>query len=233
MKIGVCISRASILIFCALFILGLIYGTEVVTYIFEALNWIKFIAAENTLFFVLLFLAVYVAMLSVGLPGGALLALLAGFFFDFFTGFFVVILGASLSASLVWMIVRVAGINLAIDSVKKHRFRFFQLVGKAPFQSLLILRLIPILPFYFVNFLSAASGVRYSVYLGSLCLGLVPSTLAFVIIGEGVASQMAVRDLSLIEMLFHPLIVYPSLVLIVLSLAAIYWRGFLVQDRQA
>lgn len=230
MKIGVCISRASILVFCALFILGLVYAAEVVRYIFDTLIWIRSVAAESGLLFVLLFLALYVLLLSVGLPGGALLALLAGYFFDVFAGFFMVILGASLSASVVWLIVRVAGINLPVAAVAKHRFKFFQLVSKSPFQSLLILRLIPVFPFYFVNLLSAASGVRYSVYLGSLCLGLVPSTLAFVTIGQGVASQLAVRDLSAREMLLHPLIIYPSLVLIALSLAAIYWRGLLTQD---
>lgn len=226
MKLKLTKARLIIITFFFVFFIGVVFAEQFATHIFSVLASFKIFAANNPLIFFLTFLLLYISILSVGLPGGAIMALLSGYFFGLSAGFCTVMLGVTSSALSTWYLVKYAKLGSFKDPTVGPQLNFLARVSTSPFQSLLLLRLVPVLPFYLVNLFSAASGASLATYLISLCLGLIPSTLAFVTIGGELSSQTAAREVSLLHLLTHPLVIFPSLVLMLLAFSALFLKWF-------
>ena len=92
------------------------------------------------------------------------------------------------------------------------------------FSYLLVLRLVPLFPFFLVNLGAGLLGVRLSTYVIATFLGIIPATFVYAGLGNGLGALFEKNvnpDLSLI---FRPEILLPILGLALLALLPIVWR---------
>jgi uncharacterized membrane protein YdjX (TVP38/TMEM64 family) len=139
--------------------------------------------------FPLTFLAAHVLVTVFPFPRTAF-TLAAGLLFGTASGVALAVLASTLSALIALWLVRVAGWQLdrlirhpAIDAVDA-RFR------QRGWAVVLSLRLIPAVPFSVINYAAGASAVRVVPYSVATLLGLIPGTLAIVVLGDAVTGQV-------------------------------------------
>ena len=134
---------------------------------------------------VLTFVVVYSLATAMSLPGGAVLSVTGGFLFGGWQGGIVVVVGATIGATAVFLIARTA----VGDSLRRRAGPWLQKMEDG-FQEnalsyLLTLRLIPIFPFFVVNLVPALLGVRLSTYVLGTAIGIIPGALVFTYAGAG------------------------------------------------
>jgi uncharacterized membrane protein YdjX (TVP38/TMEM64 family) len=86
---------------------------------------------------------------------------------------------------------------------------------------LLVLRLVPLFPFFLVNRVPAFVGVRASTYVVTTALGILPGTAVFSLAGAGLGEVLAMGGAFEVRSVLTPGILGALIGLAALSLAAI------------
>jgi uncharacterized membrane protein YdjX (TVP38/TMEM64 family) len=137
------------------------------------------------------FVALYIVVVALSLPGAAILTICGGILFGALMGGFLTVIGATIGATIVFEVTRSAiGDFLkrrATGLAKKLAHSFYQ----DAFTYLLFLRLVPIFPFWLVNLVPAVCGVRLTTFVTATAVGIIPGTFAFALFGAGLDSAMA------------------------------------------
>lgn len=145
---------------------------------------------------VAIFSALYLLQTTFSLPGGAILTLTGGFLFGSFLGTLIVIIPATLGATLAFLGAR----YLLRDWVERrfgNRLRTIQEgFAKDAFSYLLTLRLIPVFPFFLVNLLSGLSRIRLGTYVLATALGIIPGSFVFANAGRQLGSINSVSEIA-------------------------------------
>ena len=135
---------------------------------------------------------VYMAMFAV-LPAFffpvAVLALAGGVAFGLWQGALYTFIGAVVNCSVMFWTARHFGrekiealIEQRLDS--QWRDRLAKLEGREGFLLLIILRLIPAVPYNLINYAFGLTGMNYPAYILASALGIIPGTFAFINIGD-------------------------------------------------
>ncbi len=146
------------------------------------------IVADYTVLAALAFIAIYTVSTALSLPGGVVLTIAGGFLFGTLFGAIYVLFAATLGATIVFLIARTA-----LGSALRDRAGPFLQRMEAGFKEnalsyLLVLRLIPLFPFFIVNLVPAFLGVPLRTYLLGTFVGIIPGTLVFILAGAGLGS---------------------------------------------
>ena len=144
---------------------------------------------ENKFFSsLILFTIIYVVSIAISLPIGSFLTFIGGYIFGAYYGCFSVIIGATVGALILFMIIKV-GILRTIGSIHQKS----ELINKIKFgidkniwSYLFFIRFFPIFPFWFVNIAPAILGVRILPYTVTTFFGIMPGSLSIILIGSGV-----------------------------------------------
>ena len=135
---------------------------------------------------------VYMAMFAV-LPAFffpvAVLALAGGVAFGLWQGALYTFLGAVVNCSVMFWMARHWGRDKIRTIIEKRlapqwRKRLDKLEGREGFLLLIILRLIPAVPYNLINYAFGLTGMRYPAYILASALGIIPGTFAFINIGD-------------------------------------------------
>ena len=153
--------------------------------------------ADNAALSVVIFIAVYAATTTLSLPGGAILTIAGGFLFGAVFGSLWVVIGATLGATGVFLAARSAfGQSLRAKAgpwLKKMEDGFNQ----NALSYLLVLRLVPIFPFFVVNLVPALVGVSLRTYVLATVIGIIPGSFVFASVGAGLGSVFdSMQDFS-------------------------------------
>ncbi|RUS69084.1 hypothetical protein EGW08_023157, partial [Elysia chlorotica] len=86
------------------------------------------------------------------------------------------------------------------------------------FNYLMVLRLVPIFPFFAINIACGALEVRLSTYFWATLIGMIPGTLIYTWVGTGLGFAINQgKDLNL-GIIFEPQFIYPIIGLAILSI---------------
>lgn len=190
--------------------------------------WLKTQVDQNALVAALAFMIVYALVVAFSVPGGAVLTILGGFLFGTWLGALYVVTGATLGAVAVFLAARTAlGDALrakAGGAVRRmqHGFR------ENALSYLLVLRLIPIFPFWLVNLVPALVGVPLGIYVLGTFFGIMPGTVVYASLGNGVGALIAAGQRPDLGIIFSPEILGPMIGLAILALLPVIykkWRG--------
>ncbi|WP_228035574.1 TVP38/TMEM64 family protein [Oculatella sp. LEGE 06141] len=155
------------------------------------LLWVQDLGAIGAIVFILLYMVATVAFLP-----GSVLTLGAGAVFGVFVGTIYVFVGATLGATLAFLVGRylVRG-WVAVKLANHKRFQAIdEAVGREGFKIVLLTRLSPLFPFNFLNYAFGITAVSLKDYcLG--CIGMIPGTLLFVYVGS-LAGNLAMLGTS-------------------------------------
>lgn len=135
---------------------------------------------------------VYMAMFAI-LPAFffpvAVLALAGGLVFGLWRGALYTFLGAVVNCSVMFWMARHWGreqiramVEARLDP--KWQARLSRLEGRSGFLLLIVLRLIPAVPYNLINYAFGLTGMGYPAYILASALGIIPGTFAFINIGR-------------------------------------------------
>ncbi|MBV8088152.1 MAG: TVP38/TMEM64 family protein [Alphaproteobacteria bacterium] len=190
----------------------------------ENRDWLSGLVQRWGIVAALLYVALYAVLVALSVPGGAVLTIAGGFLFGTWAGALCAICGATAGATGVFLAAR-AGLG-AITR------RGGPLVGKLEagfradaFNYLLVLRLVPLFPFWLVNLVPALMGVKLRIYVLATFLGIMPGSFVYAGIGNGLGNIVEEPDSHL---LLRPAVFLPIAGLAMLALVPVaykYWRG--------
>lgn len=134
------------------------------------------------------YMAAYAAVVAFSLPGATLMTVVGGFLFGVWPGTLWVVIGATVGATLVFLAARTAlgdALRARAGPALKKMERGFR---ENALSYLLVLRLVPLFPFFLVNLVPAFLGVPLRTYVVATFLGIIPGAFVYAQVGVGLGS---------------------------------------------
>jgi len=139
---------------------------------------------------VIAYLVFYALAVSVSVPGALWFTIGAGFLFGPWVGTSVAILGATTGATLIFLITRYALADWAREKFKGRIEKLRAGMQEDALSYVIVLRLIPIMPFFVLNVGLALISIPLRAYvLGSL-VGMIPAAFVYASFGAGGARAL-------------------------------------------
>ena len=172
------------------------------------------------------FMLVYAAVIALSIPGGAILTITGGFLFGTVAATCYVVVAATAGATVVFLIAKTA----LGDSLRQKAGPAMRRM-EAGFRDnalnyLLFLRLIPVFPFWLVNLVPAFLGVPLRTYVMATCIGIIPGSLVYASVGNGLGAVFDAGDRPDLGIIFRPEIMLPIVGLAVLALLPVAYKKF-------
>lgn len=128
-------------------------------------------------------------------PGALVLTLAGGFLFGVVLGTVYTGIGATAGASLsFWATRYIAGKKIQ-SHYKSQLIKFNREIERNGYIYLIILRVVPVLPFFLVNMLAGLTGITYRTFLWTTFLGMLPGAAVYSFAGKQLGTIQSVNDL--------------------------------------
>ncbi|WP_199192700.1 TVP38/TMEM64 family protein [Allosphingosinicella deserti] len=187
----------------------------------DALDYLSFAAlAENRVWLVdrvgalgwaapLLFVLVYALSTAFSMPTGLLLSTVGGFLFGTLWGGLLNVIGATLGATMIFLAARTVLGNLLSARAGPFLQKLEAGFRENEVSYMLVLRLVPLFPFWLVNLAPAFLGVRTSTFVGGTFLGIIPGAFVFASVGTGLGAVLATGGTPDGSALLQPHVIIP------------------------
>ena len=193
--------------------------------------WLGDWVASHRLLAILGFMALYAAAVALSVPGAAVLSVAAGFLFGIPAAAAMVVTAATAGATILFLAARSAFRDLLQARVGPWLAKLQRGFAENELSYLLFLRLVPLFPFFVVNLVPAFLGVRLRSYVVATFFGIIPASLVFASLGDGLGGQFdAGRDCSLGNAL-TPQIILALVGLALLALVPVVYKRFAARRR--
>lgn len=150
---------------------------------------------DNGLSSIAVYILVYTAAIALNLPGGAVLTLAGGFLFGTLPAVLYVNLGATAGAVLAFLSARYLLGDRLQERYRDRLAKFNDEMARNGTRYLLTLRLIPVFPFFVVNFLAGLTRVPLSTFSWTTSLGIIPGTAVFAYAGHQLEHVHSISDI--------------------------------------
>lgn len=153
------------------------------------------ILVENHYYLAVLgFMLAYVAVVAFSIPGSVVLTLAGGFMFGTIPAACYIVTAATIGAVLVFLAARSALADLLRARVGPWFGRLADGFQRDAWSYMLILRLVPVFPFFVVNLVPAFLGVPLRCFAVTTFFGIIPATFIYAAIGNGLGETLAASD---------------------------------------
>ncbi len=180
---------------------------------------------NNVYQFTLIYVFSYIVLITLCVPGTILFDLVAGFVFGPVVGLGLVLISYLSGAALNFFLVR-----LFLKDICHKRFYYLRhkiLHGNSQYSimlNLIGLRFIPVIPFWVLNILAAILDIPFSLFALTTFLGIIPTSLIYVILGHGVRTQIHQHQDVSTAMLLDPTLILPLFGLALLILLPNFFK---------
>ena len=182
------------------------------------------LVADEPLITGLAFIAIYAVSTALSLPGGTVLSIAGGFLFGIWAGTAMVVIGATIGATAIFLIARSA----LGDALQKRAGPWLERMAEGfrenALSYLLVLRLVPLFPFFVVNLVPAFLGVPLLTYVIGTFVGIIPGAFVFVTVGAGLGSVFDRGESFSAEGILTPEILAALIGLSILSLLPVAYK---------
>lgn len=182
--------------------------------------------AEHQILTVLTFMGIYIAAVAFSLPGAVWLTLAGGFIFGAGLATLFVVFAATIGASLLFVIARYALSDYFHDKVGPSVQKMEDGFKENAFSYLMVLRLIPLFPFWLVNLVPALLGVPLRTFFIATFLGIIPGSFVFAIIGSGINELIELEERPNLSLILEPKIMGALVGLAILSLIPVLYKKY-------
>jgi uncharacterized membrane protein YdjX (TVP38/TMEM64 family) len=172
---------------------------------------------DNMLVAPLVFALVYVLAVAFSVPGASVLTILGGFLFGAYAATAVIVVSATVGATAVFLAARYAFYDMLSAKTGPYLKRFEAGFNENGVWYMLILRLVPLFPFWLVNIAPAFLGVSLRCYVVSTLVGIVPGTFVYALVGAGLDEVLAAGGDIDFGIIFSPAILGAVIGLAVLA----------------
>ena len=187
--------------------------------------------AANQVLAAVLFIALYALATSLSLPGGAALTIAGGFLFGAAAGTAWVVIGATLGATGIFLVARTALGETLRRNAGPHLRKMENGFKENALSYLLVLRLVPLFPFFVVNLVPAFLGVPLRTYVIGTFFGIIPGTAVFAVVGAGLGSVFDANESFSPASVLTPEAVAALLGLAALSLIPVLYKKVKARGR--
>jgi len=150
----------------------------------------RFVAA-NLAAALALYILLYIAAVTISLPGAGVLTMSGGFLFGTWLGGAAAWIGAGIGATLIFLAARTA----FGDALRARAGGWIERLANGfrenAFSYLLVLRLTPVAPFFIVNVAPAFFDVKLRDYVMATMLGMIPGAFVYAAVGAGLHAALA------------------------------------------
>ena len=177
----------------------------------------------------LVFMAVYIVTVAFSLPGATILTITGGLLFGPAWGTVVVVISATLGATVLFSIARTT-----LGDVFRARAGAWLPRLEAGFREhalsyLIVLRLVPLFPFFIINLVPAFLGVPIATFMLGTFLGIIPGAFVYATVGAGLGSVFDAGGTFSLRGVLTPQIVTALVGLAVLALIPVVYKKFMAQ----
>jgi len=172
------------------------------------------------------FALIYIVCVTFSLPGASFLTIVGGLLFGQMLGAIYVVVSATIGATILFLIAKTTlgdAFEARMGPWMKKMERGFQ---DNALNYLLVLRLIPPVPFFVVNLVPAFLGVKLRTFFVATLFGIIPGTFVYAQVGAGLGSIFDSGRSFSISGILTPDIVLALVGLAVLSLVPVIYKLF-------
>lgn len=166
------------------------------------------------------FVAIYVAIVAFSLPGAAVASVTGGFLFGLWMGTAFNVVAATIGATGIFLAAR-AGLGRSLAAKMETSDGTLKRVKEGLHDNeisvLLILRLVPLVPFFVANLVPALVGVGLRNFVWTTAVGIIPGALVFTSIGVGLGEVFDRGESPDLSLLWAPEVIGPILGLAALA----------------
>lgn len=175
---------------------------------------------QNFLGLAVMFIAIYITIVAFSLPGAAVASVTGGFLFGLVAGTVFNITAATFGAAAIFLAARwgLGDMLTAKLEASEGRLKAFKTgLRDNEVPVLLLIRLVPAVPFFVANLLPALVGVQFRTFLWTTAVGIIPGGIVFTWIGVGLGEVFDRGEEPDLSLLWEPHIIGPILGLCVLA----------------
>lgn len=197
---------------------------------FEALRdhrvFLQEFVAQNLILAVAIYIAIYTVVVAASLPGALFLTVFGGFLFGSLAATTWTVFAATLGATVIFLVAR----HAAGDAIRAKAGGKIEglLAGfeKDAFSYLMVLRLVPLFPFFVVNVAPAFAAVPLRTFVVTTFLGIIPGTFVYAQVGTGLGSIFDAGETFSASGILTPEILIALVGLAALSCIPIVYKRF-------
>ena len=180
---------------------------------------------------VAVFVLIYILAVTFSIPGAVWFSIAGGFVFSAGPATVFIVFAATVGATLVFLLARyVLGDMLrrkAGSAIERMRDGF----QENALSYMLVLRLVPLFPFFLVNLVPAFLNVPLRIYVIGTALGIIPGAFVYAWVGTGVGAVFDTGgDVDPGAILVQPNVIGPLLGLAALALIPVAYKRFRKTD---
>jgi uncharacterized membrane protein YdjX (TVP38/TMEM64 family) len=186
------------------------------------MNWKQ----ENYTVSTFAYVLAYGLATAISIPGAIWMTIAGGFMFGTIKGGLLVLFGATLGATIVFLAARYAFADFfhakCGATIQKMEAGF----KENAFCYLLVLRFVPLFPFWLVNLVPAFLSVPIRTFVISTFIGIMPGTFVYASLGSGLGHIIDQGGMSDIAAIWSPEILFPLIGLAFLALIPVIYRKY-------
>jgi len=167
-----------------------------------------------------IFIAAYVIVAGLSLPGAVILTLAGGFLFGAVFAAVFINIGATTGATLAFLTARYLLRDTVEQKFGKWLGPFQEGFAKNAFSYLLTLRLIPLFPFFVVNLVSGLTRVNVGTYIAATAIGIIPGSFVYAYAGRQLGTINSLKEIA------SPNVIGAFVLLGLLALAPVVYKRF-------
>jgi uncharacterized membrane protein YdjX (TVP38/TMEM64 family) len=171
---------------------GLHRGLSFETLVSQRVAIDQFIASHEVLA-IAVYIALYVVVVALSLPGSAILTVTGGFVFGAVVGTIAAYFGALGGATAIFLIARSAIGEFLTKRAGPFAAKLAEGFQADAFNYLLFLRLVPF-PFWLVNLAPAMFDIPLKTFVAASAIGIIPATAAIATFGAGLDSVITAQE---------------------------------------
>ena len=150
-------------------------------------GWVQ----ENLILALLAYMVFYALAVSISVPGALWFTIGAGFLFGPWLGTGVAVFGATVGATIIFLAARYAFADWVRAKFPGYVKKLQDGFSRDAFTYVVILRLIPALPFFGINIATALLNVPVRAYFFGTLVGVIPGAYVYATVGDAIARAAA------------------------------------------
>lgn len=159
---------------------------------------------DSRLLVAAVFVVTFAAAAAVSIPCASLFTVAGGLLFGTWEGAAYSVIATTAGSAVVYVATRLAAQDPLAHAASPAVARLRTELARAPFGYLMGLRLIPIVPFWFVNVVPAALGIPFRTYVAATVLAIVPISVVYAAAGETLGVALRAGGVPTWEALVRP-----------------------------
>ncbi|KTC95261.1 MULTISPECIES: TVP38/TMEM64 family protein [Legionella] len=194
----------------------------------QLITWTK----THYLATVLAFMGTYILTVAIAVPGALFLTLTSGFLFGIFWGTLYVIISATIGATLLFLAVHSALGEWLSQKTTQWITKMKKGFHENAFSYLIILRLIPVFPFWAINIVSGLLKVKPKTFILATFIGIIPGAFIYAMIGNSLGLIFDRNEKPDLHIVFSPEILLPLIALALLLFLPIIYHQLKEKHRR-